>query len=106
MLRRQRHYTVEREGQLRVHRVRDPGGAVLIEGGDTILRRYEARVRSVRGRTDKVQDRLLRRTVLPGRERVGPGMQDAEGQQRCEVEFQANPTHEIRDAPYRPSGFL
>jgi hypothetical protein len=62
--------------------MRDPGRAVLIEGRDARFWRNEFRARLVGGRLDQIDDGLLGRTVVPGRQRVGLRVRvDANSQQ-------------------------
>ena len=56
---------------LRVHGMRDPRRAVLIEGGDARLRRHELRARCVGSRLHKRDDRMLRGAVVPRRQGIG-----------------------------------
>ena len=63
-------HPVEREHRLRVERMLDPERAVLIEGGDAILGRHEARAASSWSRLHEGEDRLLGRAVVPGRQRI------------------------------------
>jgi hypothetical protein len=65
MFRRQLVHPVEREHRLRVQRMRHPQRAVLIEGGDAILGRHEARAPLVGRGLNERDDRLLRRAVVP-----------------------------------------
>ena len=76
MLGRQRHHPVEREHHLAVDRVLDPQRAVLVEGGEPVLERDEVRAAGLRGGTDQVEDSLLGRAGVPGRQRVGLLRQD------------------------------
>ena len=71
MLGRQRHHPVEREHHLAVDRVLDPERAVLVEGGEPVRRRHEVGAARLGGGADEVEDRLLGRAVVPGRQRVG-----------------------------------
>ncbi len=71
MLGRQRHHPVEREHDLAVDRVLDPERAVLVEGGEPVLGRHEVGAAGLGGGPDQVEDRLLGRAVVPGRQRVG-----------------------------------
>ena len=61
---------VKREHDLGVHRLLDPGGAVLVERGDACLGRHEFRVRLVGGHLHELEDRLLGRPVVPRRQGV------------------------------------
>ena len=80
MVGRQRHQPVEREEALAVERLLDPGGAVLIEGGDPVPGRDEGGATLGGGRGHEVDERLLYRAVVPGRQRVlGPGAGGPEG---------------------------
>ena len=88
MLGCQRHDPVEREHHLAVDRVLDPERAVLVEGGEPIRRRHEVRAARLGGGPDEVEDRLLGRAVVPGRQRVGllrPG-----GRRKPEDQRQSN----------------
>ena len=59
---------------LRVHRVRDPQRAVLVEGGDALGGRHELRAALRGGRLHELDNRLLGRAVVPRRQRIGLGM--------------------------------
>jgi hypothetical protein len=48
----------------------DPEGAVLIEGRDAIFDRDEAAAAAIGRRLHELQDRALRRPVVPGREGI------------------------------------
>src|SRR5208337_3875929 len=61
------------EDDLRVHRMLDPERAVLVEFGDALFRRHEVLARRIGGDAYEVEDRLLRRSVVPRRERR-PGL--------------------------------
>src|SRR5262249_2057572 len=52
---------------LSVHRMLDPGVAILVESRNGLLRGHKRRARAVRCRTDKVDDGLPCRAVIPGR---------------------------------------
>ena len=54
---------------LRVHRVGDPQRAVLVKGGDALLRRTNFGGR-VGGGFHEVEDGLLSRSLVPGGQRV------------------------------------
>ena len=76
----ERHHPVEREHDLAVDRVLDPERAVLVEGGEPVLGRHEVGAAGLGGGVDEIEDRLLGRAVVPGRQRVvalrvgsGPG---------------------------------
>jgi hypothetical protein len=56
---------VEEKHDLRVHRVLDPQRAVLVEFGDALLWRHKTLARRVSGDAHKVEDRPLRRPVVP-----------------------------------------
>ena len=71
MLGRQRHDPVEREHHLAVDRVLDPQRAVLVEGGEPVLGRHEVGAARFGGGADEIEDRLLGRAVVPGRQRIG-----------------------------------
>jgi hypothetical protein len=70
---------IEREHCLRVNRMLDPEGAVLIEGGDAVIRRHIARARLIDRGMHKVQDRLLGRSVVPRRQNAGRGLRICRG---------------------------
>jgi hypothetical protein len=79
----QRRYALEDVHHLRIHRVLDPQRAVLVEGGDALGGRHELRAALRRGLFTKVDDRLLGRAVVPGRQRVGLRLgMHAQGEQR------------------------
>ena len=82
MLGRQRHHPVEREHHLAVDRVLDPERAVLVEGGEPVRRRHEVGAARLGGGADEVEDRLLGRAVVPGRQGVG-GL----GKGRAQVQY-------------------
>jgi len=65
MLRRHFVDAVEREKRLGIHRMLDPQRAVLVERGDAVLRRHIVRVRPIGRCFDEIEDRLLRRAVIP-----------------------------------------
>ena len=65
----QRRHAVEAVDHLRIHRMLDPQRAVLIEGGDALLRRHEILARLVGCYSDEFEDRLFRRSVVPRCER-------------------------------------
>ena len=70
VLGRKRRHPVEREHDLRVERMRDPERAVLVEGRDAVLGRHEVGAALGGHRIDELDDRLLGRPVVPGRQRV------------------------------------
>ena len=61
---------VEGEGQLHIHRLLDPQRAVIVEGRDALLGRNEIRPALRRDARDKIEDRSLRRALVPGRQRI------------------------------------
>ena len=65
----ERLHAVEREGELDVHRLLDPKGAVVVEGGDAFGKRDELGISLRRGRLHEPDDRLL----------GGPSFQDGSG---------------------------
>ena len=105
MLGRHLGQPVEREQALAVERMLDPGGAVLVEGGDAVLGRDEVRAALGGGLGDEVEDGLLRRAVVPGRQRVFLRRQrqrEREGERRdrpldqtAAVEDQAKPVQHV-----------
>jgi len=59
MQRRENLHAVEREQELKIHRLLGPQSAVIVESGDALVLRHEVG-RAVRRHTvDKVQDGLL-----------------------------------------------
>src|SRR5262249_21380737 len=62
---------VDREGDLEIDRLLAPQRAVVVEGGDAFIDRDEIRAARRRHARDKIDDRRLRRAVVPGRQRVG-----------------------------------
>lgn len=64
-----RGQTVVGKQNLRVDRMFDPRGSILIEGGDAVLWSYELRT-APNGRANKLHDRVLGSTVIPGWQRV------------------------------------
>ena len=63
--------TRSRRRELEVHRLLGPERAVVVEGGDALGHRNEIR-RSFGGHAlDESNDRLFRRAVVPGRQRIG-----------------------------------
>ena len=92
---RERLDAVEREEQLEVHRLLGPERAVVVEGGDALGGRDEVRRALLRHLRDEVDDGLLGRAVVPGRQRVGgDGRQsqpeESEGRER---RFASCPMH-------------
>ncbi len=88
VLRCERLHSVEREGELDVHRLLGPEGPVVVEDGDALGLRHEAR--RVRGGdvADEGDDRPPGGRVVPARKRVdGPGPGDTGhedgGEQEC-----------------------
>src|SRR6185312_9000106 len=65
---------------LRVHRMLDPERAVLIEGGDALRRRHELRAPFGRRRLYELDNGLLGRAVVPGRQRV---LRSGDSDQQC-----------------------
>ena len=63
--RRHRSHPIEGKQYLRVDGLLDPGRPVLVEGGDAVLGRNELRIVLVGGGFDEVEDRLLRRAIVP-----------------------------------------
>jgi hypothetical protein len=71
VLRRERLHPVHRERDLEIDRLLGPQRAVVVEGRDALLDRHEFRP-ALRGHAlDEPDDRLLRRAVVPGRQRIG-----------------------------------
>ena len=71
MLRRERLDAVEREGELEVHRLLAPERAVVVERRRCARRRARSRASPrCRHLRDEVEDRLLRRAVVPRRQRI------------------------------------
>ena len=68
MLRRQRLEPVEREHALGVDRLLDPERAVIVEHGDPLGLRHEVGAALRRDRGNEIDDRRLRRAVVPGRQ--------------------------------------
>ena len=68
MHRRKGLHAVEGEGQLDVHGLLDPERAVIVEGRDALLDRYEEGPALRRDPGDEVEDRGLGRPLVPGRE--------------------------------------
>ena len=64
-------HAIEAIEQLRIDRMLDPQGAVLIEGRDALLRRDEILARRIGRVAHEIQDRLFCRAVVPGGERLG-----------------------------------
>jgi hypothetical protein len=63
-------YQLQAVDHLRVHRMRDPQRAVLIEGGDARLRRHELRATLFRSGLHELDDRLFGGSVVPRRQRI------------------------------------
>ena len=78
-MRRHLVHAVQREEGLGIERVLDPQRAVLIEGGDALLRRHERGAAAVGRGFDKVQDCLLRRSLIPGRKDARSGLRRRHG---------------------------
>ena len=79
-----RRDAIERKSRLGVERVLDPERAVLVEGGDAVLGRHEARAPLVGRRLDEIQDGLLGRAVVPGGERCRLGLRRANADKTAE----------------------
>src|SRR5262249_2582073 len=71
MLRSECPDPVDRELELDVDWLLRPERTVVVERGDARGGRHEVRATLFRNTVDEVHDRLLRGTVVPGRERVG-----------------------------------
>ena len=69
-------HTVEREGKLDVHRMLDPQRAVIVEHRDAFGLRHEVGRAFLAHLLDELDDRSLRRGVVPGRQRIGLGERD------------------------------
>ena len=63
--------TIQAVNHLGVHRMLDPQCAVLVEGHDAIFGRNELRGPPLRGLAHERQNRVLRRAVIPRRQRIG-----------------------------------
>lgn len=61
----ERLHAIEGEGHLGVHRLFDPKRAIVIERRDAIGRRDKIRSIGFGDSVDKIDDRLLRRRVIP-----------------------------------------
>src|SRR6516162_11939 len=70
MLGCQFHDPVQSENDLRIHRMLDPGRSILVERRDPLLRRNEVRIRLVGRGLYEIQDCLLRRSVIPRRQKI------------------------------------
>ena len=70
MHRRHDLHAVECEGQLDIHRLLDPERAVIVEGRDALVDRYEEGPALRRDARDEVEDRRLGRALVPGRQRI------------------------------------
>src|SRR5450432_3617380 len=68
MLRRKCAHAVEHKTQLGIKRVLNPSGTVLIESRDAIFWRDVLGIFFLGGDLNKIDDRLLRRTIVPGRQ--------------------------------------
>ena len=90
MLRRQRLHPIDRERELEIDRLLGPERAVVVEGGDALLDRNEIRPALLGHAIDEGDDRLLRRTLVPGRQRIGFGRlrPDAGEPTQCQRERQ------------------
>jgi hypothetical protein len=71
VLRRELLDAVERELELEVERLLRPERAVVVEDGDALLLRDEARSAGACGAVDERDDRRARRAVVPGGQRLG-----------------------------------
>jgi len=65
VLRRERLDAVEREGELVIHWLLAPQGAIVVEGGDTLGRRNEIRAALGRQAGDEIGDGCLHRVFVP-----------------------------------------
>jgi hypothetical protein len=74
VLRRERPDAIEDEGELDVHRLLDPHGPVVVEGGDAVIHGHEVRPALIGDARDKRGDRLFSRPLVPGRKRIGLGL--------------------------------
>ncbi len=63
-------HAVERKGQLNVHRLLHPEGAIVVEGRDALLDRHEVRSVLRCDARDEVEDRSFGGAVVPGRQRI------------------------------------
>ena len=71
VLRRERLHPVHRERDLEIDRLLGPERAVVVEGRDALLDRDEIRPALLGHALDERDDRLLRRALVPGRQRIG-----------------------------------
>ena len=65
MLRRERLHAIEGEDQLERHRLLRPERAVVVERGNPFRRRDKVRPALTRDPADEVDERFLRRAVVP-----------------------------------------
>jgi len=70
MLWRQNLHAIEDEGQLSVHRVFDPQGAIVVERRDALGRRHEIRPALLGDAGHEAGDCLFARAVVPRRQRA------------------------------------
>ena len=61
---------VQRKEGLRIVRLLDPEGAVVVEHRDAVLLRHELVAPFLRHRGDEIEDGLLVGAVVPGRKRI------------------------------------
>jgi len=71
VLRREHLDAIKYEENLRIHRIFHPQGAVIVEGGDALGRFDVVPAVLIRDGSNKFQDRLLRRSVVPRRQWIG-----------------------------------
>jgi hypothetical protein len=82
---------------LRVHRVRDPQRAILVEGGDALGGRNERRGALGRGCPHELDDALFGWAVVPGRQRIGLCLRvTADEQQGAERQGTQDPSEKRR----------
>jgi len=97
-----RRHALQAIDHLRIHRVLDPDRAVLVESGDALLGRHELRACPVRGGAHEVEDRLLRRPVVPRAQRVSRGLRlrrrGKENLGQCRSHGQCREQHAAADA--------
>ena len=73
-------HPVEREGKLDVHRMLDPQRAVIVEHRDAFGLRHEVGRTFLAHLLDELDDRSLRRGVVPGGQGIGLGQRDGRRQ--------------------------
>ena len=73
MLRCQRLDAVKDKHELKVNGLLGPQGAVIVEHCDAVARRNEGRTTLSGDVDDELDDRLLRRTIVPGRQKLRDG---------------------------------